>query len=79
MTVCQNALQFSALKSSPVSVLLHFLEGLRTGPVPESFRMQEPWTGTTKNHKKPVETGCNWPQNEYNKQRAISAKIGHKL
>ena len=35
----------SALKSGPVSVLLPFLEGPRTGPVPESFRMQEPRTG----------------------------------
>ena len=69
----------SALKSGPVSVLLHFLEGLQTRPVPESFRMQEPWTGTTKNRKKPVETGCNWSQNEYNKTCAISVKIGHML
>ena len=69
----------SASKSGPVSVILPFLEGLQTGPVPESFRMQEPWTGTTKNCKKTDETGCNWSQNEYNKTRAISAKIGHKL
>jgi hypothetical protein len=39
----------SALKSGPVSVLLPFLEGPRTSPVPESFRIQEPWTGTAKN------------------------------
>ena len=69
----------SALKSGPVSVLLPFLERQQTGPVPESFRMQELWTGTAKNRKKPVETGCNWSQNEYNKTRAISAKIGHRL
>ena len=43
----------SALKSGPVSVLLPFLEGPQTGPVSESFRMQEPRTGTTKNRKKP--------------------------
>ena len=67
------------LKSSPVSVLLPFLEGPQTGPVPESFRMQEPWTRTAKNCKKPVETGCNWSRNEYNKTHAILAKIGHKL
>ena len=47
----------SALKSGPVLVLLPFLEGLRTGPVPESFRMQEPWTRTTKNWSKLVVTG----------------------
>ena len=64
----------SALKSGPVSVLLPFLEGPRTGPVPESFRMQEPWTRTAKNCKKPVETGCNWSRNEYNKKRAILVK-----
>ena len=69
----------SALKSGPVSVLLPFLEGLRTGLVPESFRMQEPQTGTAKNCKKPVKTGCNWSRNEYIKTRAISVKIGHKL
>ena len=69
----------SALKSGPVSVLLPFLEGPRTGPVPESFRMQEPWTGTAKNRKKPVKTGCNWSQNEYIKTRVISVKIGLKL
>ena len=69
----------SVLKSSPVSVLLPFLEGPQTGPVPESFRMQEPWTGTAKNHKKLIETGCNWSRNEYNKTRAITAKIGHRL
>ena len=68
----------SALKSGPVSVLLPFLERLQTGLVPESFRMQEPWTGTAKNRKKLVETGCNWSWNEYNKTRAIS-KIGHRL
>ena len=84
----------SALKSGPVSVLLPFLEGPQTGPVSESFRMQEPRTGTTKNRKKPQKkrkkktqkntkktqkTGCNWSQNEYIKTRAISVKIGHKL
>ena len=73
----------SALKSSPVSVLLPFLEGPRTRPVPESFRMQGLWTRTVKKkkkkHKKPVETGCNWSRNEYNKTCAISAKIGHTL
>ena len=69
----------SALKSGPVSVLLSFLEGLRTRPDPESFRIQEPWTGTAKNRKKPVETGRNCSWNEYNKTCAISAKIGHKL
>ena len=69
----------SALKSGLVSVLLPFLEGPRTGSVPESFRMQELWTGTTKNCKKPVETGCNWSRNEYNKTCAISVKIGHKV
>ena len=42
----------SALKSGPVSVLLPFLEGPQTGPVSESFRMQEPRTGTTKKRKK---------------------------
>ena len=47
----------SALKSGPVSVLLPFLEGPRTGPVPESFKMQEPWTGTAKNRLKLVVTG----------------------
>ena len=47
----------SALKSGPVSVLLPFLEGPRTGPVPESFRMQEPRTGTVKNRSKLVVTG----------------------
>ena len=47
----------SALKSGPVSVLLPFLEGPQTGPVPESFRMQEPRTGTAKNRKKLVVTG----------------------
>ena len=69
----------SALKSGPVLVLLSFLEGSQTEPIPESFRMQELWTGTAKNHKKTVKTGCNWSQNEYNKTRAISLKIGHKL
>ena len=39
----------SALKSGQDSVLLPFLEGPRTRPVPEGFRMQEPWTGTAKN------------------------------
>ena len=48
---------FSALKSSPVLVLLPFLEGPQTGPVPESFRIQEPWTGTAKNQSKLVVTG----------------------
>ena len=47
----------SALKSGLVSILLPFLEGPQTGLVPESFRMQEPWTGTA---KKPQKTGCNW-------------------
>ena len=69
----------SALKSGPVLVLLPFLEGLQTGPVPEGFRMQEPWTGTAKNCKKTVKTGCNWSQNKYINSCAISAKIGHKL
>ena len=69
----------SALKSNPVSILLPFLEGPRTRPIPESLRMQELWTGTAKNRKKPVETGCNWSRNEYNKTCAISAIIGHKL
>ena len=32
-----------------------------------------------KTAKKLVETGCNWSWNEYNKTRAILAKIGHKL
>ena len=41
----------SASKSGPVSVLLPFLEGPQTGPVPESFRMQKLWIGTVKNHK----------------------------
>ena len=48
----------SALKSGPVSVLLPFLEGPRTGPVPEGFRMQEPRTGTAKNRKKLVVTSA---------------------
>ena len=69
----------SALKSGPVSVLLPFLEGPQTGPVPESFRMQEPQTGTAKNRKKTVKTGCNWSRNEYIKTRAISVIIGHIL
>ena len=69
----------SALKSGPVSVLLPFLEGPQTGPVPESFRIQEPRTGTAKNRKKPVQTGCNQSRNEYNKTRARSAKFGHGL
>ena len=69
----------SALKSGPVSVLLPFLEGPRTGPVPEGFRMQEPRTGTAKNRKKLVITGHNWSRNEYNKMRARSAKLGHML
>ena len=47
----------SALKSSPVSVILPFLEGPQTRPVPESFRMQELWTGTAKNQSKLVVTG----------------------
>ena len=42
----------SALKSGPVLVLLPFLEGPRTGLVPESFRMQEPWTRTAKKLQK---------------------------
>ena len=46
----------SALKSGPVSVLLPFSEGPRTGPVSEGFRMQEPRTRTAKNCKKPVVT-----------------------
>ena len=64
----------SALKSSPVSFILPFLEEPQTRPVPESFRMQEPWTRTTKNCKKLVVTGCNWSQNEYNKTCSISTK-----
>jgi hypothetical protein len=51
---------YSALKSGPVLVLLPILEGPRTGPVPESFRIQEPQTGTAKKTakkcKKPVIT-----------------------
>ena len=74
-----EVIRISALKSSPVSVLLPFLEGPQTGPVPESFRMQEPWTGTAKKRKKTQKTGCNWSRNEYNKTRAMSVKIGHKL
>jgi Integrase zinc binding domain len=74
-----HPLPVSALKSGPVSVLLPFLEGPRTGPVPESFRIQELRTGTAKNRKKPVQTGCNQSRNEYNKTRARSAKIGHGL
>jgi hypothetical protein len=54
-----HCLLSSALKSGPVSVLLPFLEGLRTGPVPESFRIQEPQTGTAKNCKKLQKTGHN--------------------
>ena len=50
---------FSALKSGPVSVLLPFLEGPRTCPVPEGFRMQELRTGTAKNRKKPQKTAKN--------------------
>ena len=54
----------SALKSNPVTVILPFLEGPRTGPVPESFRMQKTWTRTAKKPqkttKKPVKTGRNW-------------------
>ena len=69
----------SVLKSGPVSVLLPFLEGPRTGPVPEGFKMQELRTGTAKNRKKPVITGRNRSQNEYNKTRARSAKLGHVL
>ena len=69
----------SALKSGPVSVLLPFLEGPQSGPVPEGFRMQEPRTGTAKNRKKPVITGRNRSRNEYNKTRARSAKLGHLL
>ena len=74
-----ESLESSALKSGPVSVLFLFLEGPRTEPVSESFRMQEPRTRTAKNRKKPVKTGCNWSRNEYIKTRAISVKIGHKL
>ena len=48
MLICAP-IELSALKSSLVSVLLSFLEGPQTGPVPESFRMQEPLTGTAKN------------------------------
>jgi hypothetical protein len=69
----------SALKSGPVLVPLPFLEGPQTGPVPESFIIQEPRTGTAKNRKKPVETDCNQSRNEYNKTRARSAKFGHGL
>ena len=69
----------SALKSGPVSVLLPFLEGPRTGPVPEGFRMQEPQTGIAKNRKKPQKTGHNQSRNEYNKTRTRSAKPGHVL
>ena len=47
----------SALKSGLVFVLFPFLKGPQTGPVTESFRKQEPWTGTTKNQSKPVVTG----------------------
>ena len=53
----------SALKSGPVSVLLPFLDRPQTGPVPESFKNQEPHTGTT---KKRTKTGRNQSQNEYN-------------
>ena len=62
----------SALKSGPVSVLLPFLEGPRTGPVPEGFRMQEPRTKTAKNRKKPVVTslGMNIIQRVLNRQNA---------
>ena len=70
---------FSALKSGPVPVPLPFLEGPQTGPVPESFIIQEPRTGTAKNRKKPVQTGCNQSRNEYNKTHARSAKLGHGL
>ena len=79
MVVEGEVAEGSALKSNPVSVLLPFWEGPRTRPVPESLRMQELWTGTAKNRKKTVETGCNWSRNEYNKTCAISAIIGHKL
>ena len=71
--------RISALKSSLVSVLLPFLEGPRTRPVPESFRIQEPRTRTAKKRKKPVVTGRNRSRNEYNKMRARSAKLGHVL
>ena len=74
-----TAVPCSALKSDPISVLLHFLGEPRTGLVPQIFRMQDPWTGTAKNHKKLVKTGCNWSRNEYNKTRAILLKIGHML
>jgi hypothetical protein len=46
----------SALKSGPVSVLLPFLKGPQTGPVSESFRIQELRTGTAKNRSKLVVT-----------------------
>jgi hypothetical protein len=49
----------SALKSGPVPVFLPFLEGLRLGLVLESFRTQEPRTGTEKNCKKLQKTGRN--------------------
>ena len=68
---------FCLKKSGPVLILFPFLEGPQTGPVPEFFRMQELWTGTAKNCKKPVETSCNWSQNEFNKTCAISVKTGH--
>jgi hypothetical protein len=71
-----ESLSSSALKSGPVSVLMPFLEGPRTGPVPESFRIQEPRTGTAKNRKK---TGHNWFRNEYSKTCARWAKLGHGL
>ena len=79
VTKYQSQLISSALKSGPVSVLLPFLEGPQTSPVTEGFRMQEPRTGTAKNRKKPVVTGRNRSRNEYNKTRAISAKVGHRL
>ena len=79
MIACLRVLQKScnignsALKSGPVSVLLPFLEGPRTGLVLEGFRMQEPQTGTAKKQQK---TGRNQSRNEYNKTRARSAKVG---
>ena len=71
-TKYQSQLISSALKSGPVSVLLPFLEGLQTGPVPEGFRMQEPRTGTAKNCKKTVVTslGMNIIKRVLNRQNA---------
>ena len=66
----------SASRSGPVPVLS--LSGLKpwTGPVPESFRNQGPWTTTAKNRKKPVQTGRNRFCNKYIKMRHIPAKSG---